>query len=65
MVPTLLLVFVTIQYGTVVTWTAAPLLAPSVVTTAVRLPRAVGGEERVTINWVPVALVTVPGEGCY
>src|SRR5436853_446526 len=45
---------------TVATWTAAPLVAPSVVTTAVRLPAADGWVENVTVNDVAVAAVTVP-----
>ena len=46
--------------ATVATWTAAPLLTPSVVTTAVRLPAAVGFVENVTVSEVAVAAVTVP-----
>ena len=34
-------------------------MPPSVVTTAVRLPRA-GAEVKVTVNWVAVAAVTTP-----
>jgi hypothetical protein len=41
------------------TWTALPLLIAFVVTTAVRLPRD-GAVLKVTVNWVAVALVTVP-----
>jgi hypothetical protein len=37
-----------------------PLLPPKVVTTAVMLPVLVGSVEKVTVNWVAVALVTVP-----
>ena len=39
---------------------AAPLVAPSVVTTAVRLPAVVGLVENVTVSEVAVAAVTVP-----
>ena len=46
--------------GDVATCTAAPLLTPSVVTTAVRLPAAVGLVENVTVSEVVVAAVTVP-----
>ena len=45
---------------TVATWTAAPLLTLLVVTTAVRLPAAVGAVENVTVSAVAVAAVTVP-----
>ena len=45
---------------TVATCTAAPLLTPSVVTTAVRLPAVVGGVASVTVSDVAVAAVTVP-----
>ncbi len=45
--------------GTVATCTAAPLLTPLVVTTAVRLPAA-GLTENVTVSCVAVAEVTVP-----
>ena len=45
---------------TVATWTAVPLLAPLVVTTAVRLPAEVGLVEKVTVNAVAVADETVP-----
>ena len=45
---------------TVATCTAAPLLTPSVVTTAVRLPAVVGLVENVTVSEVAVAAVTVP-----
>ena len=41
------------------TCTALPLLIAFVVTTAVRLPRD-GAVLKVTVNWVAVALVTVP-----
>ena len=41
------------------TCTALPLVPPKDVTTAVRLPRD-GAELKVTVNWVAVALVTVP-----
>ncbi len=41
------------------TCTALPLLIAFVVTTAVRLPRD-GAVIKVTVNWVTVALVTVP-----
>jgi hypothetical protein len=41
------------------TWTALPLLIAFVVTTAVRLPRD-GAVLKVTVNWVAVALVTMP-----
>ena len=44
---------------TVATWTAVPLLAPLVVTTAVRLPAVLRGV-RVTVNEVDVALEIVP-----
>ena len=43
----------------VATWTAAPLLT-AFVTTAVKLPDAVGLVENVTVNVVAVAVVTVP-----
>ena len=46
--------------ATVATCTAAPLLTLSVVTTAVKLPRLVGGLESVTVSDVAVAAVTVP-----
>lgn len=42
------------------TWTALPLDCPLVVTTAVKLPTAVGFTDRVTVNAVAVAVVTVP-----
>ena len=45
---------------TVATWTAVPMLTPSVFTTAVRLPAAVGTVENVTVKLVAVALVTLP-----
>ncbi len=45
---------------TVATWTAEPLLVPSVVTTAVRLPAAVGAVPNDTVSDVAVAEVTVP-----
>ena len=45
---------------TVPTWTAEPLPAPSVVTTAVRLPSAAGLVPNVTVSDVAVADVTVP-----
>ncbi len=41
-------------------WTAVPLLTPPVVTTAVKLPAAVGLVPKVTVNEVVVAAVTVP-----
>ena len=41
------------------TCTAMPLVPPKDVTTAVRLPRD-GAVLKVTVNWVVVALVTVP-----
>jgi len=41
------------------TCTALPLVPPKDVTTAVRLPRD-GAVLKVTVNWVAVALVTVP-----
>jgi hypothetical protein len=41
------------------TWIGAPLLTPSVVTTAVKLP-AVGFVEKVTVSEVAVEAVTVP-----
>ena len=41
------------------TCTALPLLIEFVVTTAVRLPRD-GAVFNVTVNWVAVALVTMP-----
>jgi len=41
------------------TRTSLPLLIPFVFTTTPRLPRA-GAELKVTVNWVDVALVTVP-----
>ena len=44
----------------VATCTAEPLLLPPVVTTAVRLPSAVGGVVMPTVNCVAVADVTVP-----
>jgi hypothetical protein len=44
---------------TAATWIAVGLLAPLVVTIAVRLP-ALGREEKVTVKAVDVALVTVP-----
>ena len=37
-----------------------PLLRLAEVTTAVMLPVLVGSVEKVTVNWVAVALVTVP-----
>src|SRR2546421_664539 len=46
--------------ATVATWAAAPLLTPLVVTTAVKLPSAVGLVENVTVSDVAVAAVTVP-----
>src|ERR1700719_2132466 len=45
---------------TLATCTAAPLLTPSVVTTAVRLPAVVGLVEKVTVSEVAVAAVTAP-----
>ena len=45
---------------TVATCTAAPLVPPSVVTMAVRLPRPVGTVEKVTVSCVAVAAVTLP-----
>src|SRR5258708_5806314 len=42
------------------TWTAAPLVCELVVTAAVKLPRAVGFVEKVTVSEVAVAAVTVP-----
>ena len=45
---------------TVATCTAVPLLTPSVVTTAVRLPAVGGLVENVTVSEVAVAAVTVP-----
>ena len=42
------------------TFTAVPLLAPLVVTTAVRLPALVGFTENVTVSEVAVAAVTLP-----
>ena len=45
---------------TVATCTAVPLLIVLVVTIAVRLPAVVGFVEKVTINEVAVAVVTVP-----
>lgn len=47
-------------FTTVATGTALPLLMPFVVTTAVRLPVVLGNVERVTVNSVLVADVTVP-----
>src|SRR5260370_28514528 len=44
----------------VATWTAAPLLTPLVVTTAVRLPAVAGLVLNVTVSDVAVAAVTVP-----
>ena len=44
---------------TLATWTALPLVPPKEVTTAVRLPRD-GAVAKVMVNWVAVALVTVP-----
>ena len=44
---------------TVATCTGLPLLDPLLVTTAVKLPTD-GGVFNVTVNWVAVALVTVP-----
>src|SRR6185312_16346065 len=46
--------------ATVATWTAAPLLTLLVVTTAVKLPTAVGFVENVTVSEVALAAVTVP-----
>ncbi len=43
----------------VATCTALPLVPPKEVTTAVRLPRD-GAVAKVMVNWVAVALVTVP-----
>jgi hypothetical protein len=37
-----------------------PLVPPKEVTTAVKLPVVLGCVEKVTVNWVAVALVTVP-----
>ena len=45
---------------TVATCTALPLLLPFTVTTAVRLPVVPGNVERVTVNSLLVADVTVP-----
>ena len=45
---------------TVATWVAVPLLTPSGVTTAVKLPAVVGLVEKVTVMDVGVAAVTVP-----
>ena len=42
------------------TWTAAPLEMLLVVTMAVRMPMAVGGVLKVTVNSVVVAAVTLP-----
>ena len=51
---------VTVGAATMVaTWTALPLVPPKEVTTAVRLPRD-GAVAKVMVNWVAVALVTVP-----
>ena len=44
---------------TLATCTGLPLLEPLDVTTAVKLPTD-GGVLKVTVNWVAVALVTVP-----
>jgi hypothetical protein len=44
----------------VATWTGAPLLRPSLVTMAVKLPAVVGGIENATVREVLVAAVTVP-----
>ena len=43
----------------VATCTALPLVPPKEVTVAVRLPRD-GAVSKVTVNWVAVALVTLP-----
>ena len=45
---------------TLATWTALPLVPPKEVTTAVRLPVALGCVLKVMVNWVAVALETVP-----
>ncbi len=45
---------------TAATWTAAPLEIELVVTTAVKLPRALGLVPRLTVSDVAVAAVTVP-----
>ena len=45
---------------TVATCTGLPLLTPSTVTTAVRLPLAVGSVVKVTVRELDDALVTVP-----
>ncbi len=45
---------------TFATWTAAPLVTPLDVTTAVKLPAVVGLVVNVTVNEVAVAAVTVP-----
>ena len=45
----------------VATWTGAPLLWPSVVTMAVKLPAVIGGIENATVREVVVAAVTRPG----
>jgi hypothetical protein len=52
---------VTVGAATMVaTCVAAPLVAPSVVTTAVSVPSDVGAVEKVTVSDVLVAAVTVP-----
>jgi len=52
---------VTVGAATMVaTCTALPLVTPKEVTTAARLPVLLGFVEKVTVNWVAVALVTVP-----
>lgn len=45
---------------TLATWTAEPLLNELLVTIAVKLPTDAGAVERVTVNEVAVAAVTVP-----
>ena len=42
------------------TCTGVPLLAPLVITTAVKLPTMVGGVVKFTVNWVDVAELTEP-----
>ena len=42
------------------TCTGVPLLAPLVITTAVKLPAMVGGVVKFRINWVDVAELTEP-----
>ena len=48
------------KFKILATWTGEPLLAPLVVTTAVRLPPELGGVVKFILNWVAVALATEP-----